>query len=61
MCEDCLTIKEIENEKELLEIEHYYEIEYYKKRMIQLKKQLDEANKKLKAIEETLNIKRKEF
>ena len=51
-CEDCIKIKELANELELQRIEAYYDTEYYKKRLRQIKTELDEAENKLKAIEE---------
>lgn len=51
-CEDCIKIKELANELELQRIEAYYDTEYYKKRLRQMKAELDEAENKLKAIEE---------
>ena len=54
MCEDCIKIKELVNELELQRMEAYYDTEYYKKRLRQLKAELDEAENKLKTIEELL-------
>ena len=54
MCEDCIKIKELVNELELQRIESYYDTEYYKKRLRQIKAELDEKENKLKAIEELL-------
>ena len=54
MCEDCIKIKELVNELELQRMESYYDTEYYKKRLRQLKSELDECENKLKAIEELL-------
>ena len=51
-CEDCIKIKELANELELQRIEAYYDTEYYKKRLRQIKTELDEAENKLKTIEE---------
>ena len=53
-CEDCIKIKELVNELELQRMEAYYDTEYYKKRLRQIKTELDEAENKLKAIEELL-------
>ena len=53
-CEDCVKIKELANELELQRIEAYYDTEYYKKRLRQMKAELDDAENKLKAIEELL-------
>lgn len=54
MCEDCIKVKELANELELYRMEAYYDTEYYKKRLRQLKAELDEAENKLKTIEELL-------
>ena len=54
MCEDCIKIKELVNELELQRMEFYYDAEYYKKRLRQLKAELDEAENTLKTIEELL-------
>ena len=54
MCEDCIKIKELVNELELQRMESYYDTEYYKRRLRQLKAELDEAENKLKTIEELL-------
>ncbi len=53
-CEDCIKIKELVNELELQRMEAYYDTEYYKKRLKQVKAELDECERKLKAIEELL-------
>ena len=53
-CEDCIKIKELVNELELQRIEAYYDTEYYKKLLRQIKAELDEKENKLKAIEELL-------
>ena len=53
-CEDCIKIKELVNELELQRMEAYYDTEYYKKRLRQLKAEFDEKENKLKAIEELL-------
>ena len=55
-CEDCIKIKELVNELELQRMEAYYDTEYYKKRLRQLKAELDERENKLKAIEELLRV-----
>ncbi len=54
MCENCIKIKELVNELELQRIESYYDTEYYKRRLRQLKTELDEAENKLKTIDELL-------
>ncbi len=54
ICEDCIKIKELVNELELYRMEAFYDTEYYKKRLRQIKTELDEAENKLKAIEELL-------
>jgi len=54
MCEDCIKIKELVNELELQRMEAYYDTEYYKKRLRQMKAELDEYENKLKVIEELL-------
>ena len=53
-CEDCIKIKELVNELELHRMEAYYDTEDYKKRLRQIKAELDEKENKLKAIEELL-------
>lgn len=53
-CEDCIKIKELVNELELQRMESYCDTEYYKKRLRQMKAELDETENKLKAIEELL-------
>lgn len=53
-CEDCIKIKELVNELELQRMEAYYDTEYYKKRLRQMKAELDEYENKLKVIEELL-------
>ena len=54
MCENCIKIKELVNELELQRIESYYDTEYYKRRLRQLKTELDESENKLKTIDELL-------
>ena len=54
MCDDCIKIKELVNELELQRMEAYYDTEYYKKRLRQMKAELDEYENKLKVIEELL-------
>ncbi len=53
-CENCIKIKELVNELELQRMEAYYDTEYYKKRLRQIKAELDDKENKLKAIEELL-------
>ena len=52
--EDCIKIKELVNELELQRMEAYYDTEYYKKRLRQMKAELEAYKNKLKAIEEHL-------
>jgi hypothetical protein len=54
MCEDCIKIKELVNELELQRMEAFYDTEYYKNRLRQVKAELEAYKSKLKAIEELL-------
>ena len=54
MCEDCIKIKELANELELYRMEAFYDTEYYKNRLRQVKAELEAYKSKLKAIEELL-------
>lgn len=53
-CKDCIRIKELANELELQRLEAFYDTQYYKKRLSQIKLECDELEAKLKAIEEIL-------
>ena len=54
MCEDCIKIKELANELELYRMEAFYDTEYYKNRLRQVKAELEAYKSKLKEIEELL-------